>query len=413
MSWIHPAVRAMVAAKALEKETHVFVVCSSEVRRVVRNLQAAFPENSIHAFAAKANCLRGVLQLINSTGMACETASYGEFRMAQLCFPPDKIVFDSPVKTMDELRACLYTPCFLNVDNFQELERVAQINAEKPIAAVVGVRINPQLGEGTIGCCSTALATSKFGIGLDDARTQIKEAFNKYPFLKMLHVHTGSQGIGFTMMVEGVKKITEFALEIGDQVRYIDIGGGLPVNFASDEFTPTFSEYSERLRAAVPVLFTERFQLITEFGRAVIAKAGFFCSRVEYTKVNGGRRIVQQHVGADLCVRTVWAPQEWPLRVELFDADGTPLTADPAPTDVAGPCCLGGDLLCKNRDLPAVQPGGLVVAKDVGGYYYSSFSIYNLRQRPPAYLFDEDDGNSFTMINRGQKIDETLASMDF
>ena len=36
----------------------------------------------------------------------------------------------------------------------------------------------------------------------------------------------------------------------------VDIGGGLPVNFESDEISPTFAEYAAILRETVPALFS-------------------------------------------------------------------------------------------------------------------------------------------------------------
>lgn len=81
-------------------------------------------------------------------------------------------------------------------------------------------------------------------------------------------------------------------------------GVSLPVNFSSEEVTPTFDTYAELLRAACPRLFsggvlrvhhlhlyaqtsstTAEFHALTEFGRAMVAKAGVIASRVEYTKV--------------------------------------------------------------------------------------------------------------------------------
>lgn len=451
MSWVDNCIRKVVSEKILSVQslsqsdeaaltaaethgnlakTHAFIVSSSELRKNAKLLHDAFPTSKhtrvLHAFAAKANPLRKVLQVAKEANLGCETASLGEVMMSQKVFDNSTIVYDSPVKSLEELKHCCYSidhngngMYLINVDNLPELERIAALHKAAPIKATIGIRINPQLGAGSIGQLSTALATSKFGIGLHDHRSQLVAAFAEHKdFLKAVHVHTGSQGIGFAMMTAGVKAITDFADEVNHQlgdgtISIIDIGGGLPVNFTSDEFTPTFADYQEKLAAAVPNLFSGKYALVTEFGRALVAKAGILVSRVEYTKVNGGRRIIQQHVGADLALRTVWQPEHWRIRVEVYDGiTGALKTEDKAPTDVAGPCCLGGDLLCSNRELPlANELVDLVVAKDVGGYYHSAYSYYNLRAMPPCYLYDEET-DTLTLINAGQSVAETVAMFD-
>jgi diaminopimelate decarboxylase len=62
----------------------------------------------MHAVAAKANSLQAVLSLVNSNGGGCEAASLGELQSAlRAGFPPNMIVFDSPVKTTHELAFAL------------------------------------------------------------------------------------------------------------------------------------------------------------------------------------------------------------------------------------------------------------------------------------------------------------------
>jgi diaminopimelate decarboxylase len=201
-------------------------------------------------------------------------------------------------------------------------------------------------------------------------------------------------------------------------VKTLDIGGGLPVNFDSDEWAPTFGEYGAALREAVPSLWAPEgaMKVVTEFGRAISAKAGIFVSRVEYTKVNGGRYIVQQHVGADVLIRQCWAPQDWSIRIAVFDgASGVERTDDVVVTDVAGPCCFGSDLAARERSLPRAHTGDVVVLKDLGAYAHSSFSRYNLRQAPAVFLHDESvpeaEEGRLRMIRRAETIEETLAFM--
>eukprot|EP00672_Neobodo_designis_P021901 CAMPEP_0174834636 /NCGR_PEP_ID=MMETSP1114-20130205/4946_1 /TAXON_ID=312471 /ORGANISM="Neobodo designis, Strain CCAP 1951/1" /LENGTH=429 /DNA_ID=CAMNT_0016068557 /DNA_START=27 /DNA_END=1316 /DNA_ORIENTATION=+ len=420
-AWIPQAVRECVTRGIVPKSTtHAMVLSADATRTIASELFAAFPPTALHTFAAKANPLFGYLQLLKGLGFGCETASIGEFEMANRVFAADKVVFDSPVKTVEELKRALYLPCYLNLDNFQELDRVAALHAEKPIVATIGLRVNPQVGFGSIGALSTGNATSKFGVGLDDCEAEIVDAYKRHSFLTMVHVHTGSQGIGIPLMTKSIAKVVDFvrAKLPASQVRTLDIGGGLPVNFASDEWTPTFAEYGASLREAVPSLWDDSSDLrvVTEFGRAIAAKAGFFISRVEYTKTNGGRYIVQQHVGADVLIRQCWAPQEWTVRIGVFNGETAEERVDDVVvTDVAGPCCFGSDLAARERPLPRAHPNDVVVIKDLGGYAHSSFSRYNLRQAPAVYLHDhsqpEGSEERFKLIRRAETVDETLEFM--
>ncbi|KXZ55727.1 hypothetical protein GPECTOR_2g1277 [Gonium pectorale] len=518
-------------------------------------LQAApFPPGSLHTFAVKANPVGRLLELMREAGMGAEVASLGELRQALHCgFPPDRVVFDSPIKTAEELRFALRAGSCrggpgcrvrLNLDNLQELERVAELVAREPqlleppgggagpagslagpgpqsggAAApvrLIGLRINPQVGEGSIAALSTGGRVSKFGIPLLEARPQLLAAFRAHPWLNALHLHVGSQGVPLELTAEGVARVMKLAEEIqaqaeaeaatrgsaveaagvGPRVLALDIGGGLPVQYGSDDLTwllgqmavgataastagsaaahapdrpaggagdcpsssgsssgygsnsssgdgnnssSIFSRYAELLRQRVPGLFAPPAgashpphghlpppQLVTEFGRCMVAKAAFAAGRVEYTKSCGGRRVVVSGLGGDLLLRAVYLPATWPVRVELCGPDGAPKGASDdgppppppttqaaavaaaalpparvgdgalaaageaadagfAPTDVVGPLCFQGDRLAEAVPLPPASPGDWVVVPDLGAYCLSMYSRYNSRTSPPVW----------------------------
>jgi hypothetical protein len=67
----------------------------------------------------------------------------------------------------------------------------------------------------------------------------------------------------------------------------VDIGGGLAANMKTHFVTPTFKQYATALHTAAPTLMhaaPRGRQLVTEFGRALIAKAAFTASVVEYVR---------------------------------------------------------------------------------------------------------------------------------
>ncbi|WP_030156469.1 diaminopimelate decarboxylase [Streptomyces sp. NRRL S-244] len=358
---------------------------------------AALPPGTpvLHAFAVKACPLVPVLRLLADAGIGCEVAGPGELALARAAgVEPERTVLDSPAKTAAELREALALGVAVNADNLQELERLDALVGAGPARSPIGVRINPQTGAGAIGALSTATATSKFGIALRDpgARARLVRAYLDRPWLTRLHVHSGSQGVPLALIAEGVRDLHALAEEINAaagrrQVDTLDIGGGLPVNFASDEPSPTYAQYVGALREAVPALFDGGYGLVTEFGRSLLAKHGLVLARVEYTKSTGARPIALTHAGVQLATRTVYAPAQWPLRILPYDAKGAPKDGDPVAQDVAGPACFAGDLLATARELPPLAPGDLIGVPDTGAYFFTAHYGYNSLPRPAVHGF--------------------------
>jgi diaminopimelate decarboxylase len=401
-----------------------------------RALHEAFAEAQdkapvLHAFAAKAASLVPLLRLHADAGMGCEVASPGELAQALAAgFPPERIVLDAPVKTRPELRTALRLGVSVNADNFDELARIDEIlrgtGRDRAAAAgrpPLGLRVNPQVGAGSIGAMSTASEYSKFGVPLHAAgvRAQIVEAFRAYPWLDRLHLHVGSQGCPLELIARGVREVYELAEEINEalaaesggrrRVTGVDLGGGLPVNFEDDRITPTFAEYVDVLRAAAPGLFDGRYALVTEFGRSLSAKNGFMLARVEYAKEIEGRRIALTHAGAQVATRTVFMPEAWPLRLGAYDAQGRAKHAPDCVQDVAGPCCFAGDLLAAERKMTALDAGDLVLLHDTGGYYFTATWTYNSLPRPAVYAFEvaEDGDVRFVLLRPQQTLEELVA----
>ena len=81
---------------------------------------------------------------------------------------------------------------------------------------MIGIRVNPQVGAGTIAAMSTATRTSKFGIALDDPgnRERILAAYRERPWLTCVHTHVGSQGCPLELIAGGVAKAVALAGEI-------------------------------------------------------------------------------------------------------------------------------------------------------------------------------------------------------
>ncbi|GGW15407.1 diaminopimelate decarboxylase [Streptomyces capoamus] len=373
----------------------------------------------LHAFAVKATPLVPVVRLLHEAGIGAEVASPGELALARAAgVPPDRTVLDSPAKTPAELREALALGIAVNADNPQELDRLDALVGSGPARSPLGLRVNPQIGAGAIGATSTATPTSKFGVALRDegAREWVVQAYARRPWLTRLHTHTGSQGIPLPLLARGVAEVYALAEEINAavgrrQVDTIDIGGGLPVNAASEATAPTHAAYARVLADRVPGLFDGRYGLVTEFGRSLLAEHGAVVARVEYAKSAGGRRIAVTHAGVQVAARTVYVPGTWPLRIAAYDAEGRPKTGPEAVQDVAGPACFSGDLLAEGRALPLLEQGDHVAALDTGAYGFAHHYAYNSLARPGVYGYAPDGagGVAFAVVREPQTLAEVVA----
>lgn len=248
---------------------------------------------------------------------------------------------------------------------------------------------------------------SKFGMGVRSQKADILAAFVQYPWLSGLHFHTGSQGCPVDMLMESARTVAgllaelEAVLEKG-RITTVNIGGGLSVDYDHvANAMPGFKAYALALQESMPAVFSRavagQLTLVTEFGRAIFAKAGFVASVVEYTKslpppgwdghapllVADNRTQLTINVGADCFLRTAYLPDKWHHRVSLhcLDEATPPLRLrDAAETlagpgchraSIVGPLCFSGDTLKAECYFPAGAPleaGAAVVIHDAGAY---------------------------------------------
>lgn len=367
---------------------------------------------------------------------------------------PARIVYDSPCKTAAELKFVLEMGITVNANSLQEVVKIATVvDALKrecsPSASVIGLRVNPMVGAGQIDALSTATASSKFGVPCKyadqadekvppverlDLRAEIIATFVKYPFLRGIMCHVGSQGMPLEAMVQGAACIITLANDIdracreagekGPRITHIDIGGGLSANYDSDTVTPTFAEYAAMLaeRCGAELSAVPNRTLVTEFGKALVAKCGVIATRVEEGRefsalstteaVSAGNQMVLAtvHAGADLLLRTAYCPDKFSHRLMLLDAHKQVLTTSEASTDgvsagqdlwslsptsvreaakvtIAGPLCFSGDILGKNLNLPHPRVGDICLVLDAGANTLSTFSRHCSRRSPAVLAY--------------------------
>ncbi|EGC35371.1 hypothetical protein DICPUDRAFT_152297 [Dictyostelium purpureum] len=413
LDWKKESIKKAVEEGIFKENDYVMMYNLDEFRALAK--EACDNLKGLQTMAVKCNPVMNLMKEAIKCGLGAEVASFGELKIAERAgFEPSKIIFDSPIKTRRELEYALNIGCVINVDNFEELETIEEIvstfTQEKKDSLVLGIRINPQVDAGTLTDLSTGVPTSKFGIGIQH-KDKIIDAYRRNKWLKGVHIHIGSQGFEIDSISSAAVKVMELTKEINTllnkQITFFNMGGGLSVNFDTEQSKPTFTDYANHLKSILPELFNGDFLLITEFGRSYWAKCGVVISNIEYTKSSGDRAIAVCHSGANMHIRTVYQFPLWKLRVTIFDKNGIRKHGDERMTDIAGPCCFAADVLVKERMLPPILRGEYVMVHDCGAYMISAYSHYNLRLAPPIYSFDVNT-KKIELIKKGETIEEKI-----
>ena len=395
------------------EDTAVIFYDLSVLARQVGRVRSAFPRQSIHAVAVKTNPLLCVLKRAAELGLAAEAASYGELLLAERAGLGSRIIWDSPVKTREEIRCAEQMGMTLiNADS------LAELSLHEPAGGLLGLRINPEIAPVGIASMSTGVRSSKFGTPISD-REEIIAAFLKHPRLRALHVHSGSNSATLAPLVHGIRQVLELAADINgalmreghqELVRTIDIGGGLPLANPEND-TLSVEAYARSLEDSCPELFAGSFTVATEFGRYYHSAASWTVARVHAVKPFPNGHNVVVHVGADHFVRETYDGRNWPLQFDVIP--GPSRQAKDEVTElggcrIGGPLCFEGDVIANDVSLPPVAEGDFLVIKNTGANTYSLWSRHCSRLFPKVIMFSSADGGADMAVGRQRESPEDL-----
>jgi diaminopimelate decarboxylase len=353
--------------------------------RVFEAAFAAFPH--IICFAVKANANLAILRLFARLGAGADIVSGGElFRAREAGMEPGKIVYSGVGKKPQEIKAALKGNILLfNLESSQELGEINRIAGRLKLKARVSLRINPDIDPRTHPYISTGLKKNKFGINIEQALEDYGRALS-LPNLEVVGVacHIGSQITEVSPFVDALARLKELIVRLrglGIQIRYLDLGGGLGIQY-HDEEPPHPSEYGEKILELLKGLDCT---LILEPGRVLVGNAGILVTRVLYTKSSDARNFIIVDAGMNDLAR----PSLYGSYHGLW-----PLVEKPRPqikASMVGPICESGDFLAKDRLMPALGPGELVAVMSAGAYGFSMSSNYNARPRVAEILVQDGD----------------------
>ena len=385
--------------------TPLYVYSAAAIRSRYRTFDRAFSgfPHTI-CYSVKANSNLSVLRLLARMGAGFDVVSGGELARAQRASQRAPVVFSGVGKTAAEIDAALRAGILMfNVESEGELNLLARRAAKLKKQARVALRVNPDVSAETHPYISTGLREHKFGVSVAEARPlYARAAREKWLEVAGVSVHIGSQITDmepFEATLERVAELVRALTSDGHSIRYVDAGGGLGISYHHPDDLPRRAR--AYAKAITQPLRRLGVHLILEPGRSIIGPAGALLTRVLYVKANGEHKFA-----------IVDAAMNDLLRPSLYGAyhQIVPVVADNRrPTtddwDVVGPVCETGDFLARDRELPALEPGELLLVLDAGAYGMSLASNYNSRPRPAEVLVD---GQKVKVIRQRETVGDLL-----
>jgi diaminopimelate decarboxylase len=383
--------------------TPCYVYSAQSIRDAFHRLDSAFGAypHTVH-YAMKANSTRGIVELLKDLGAGVDANSIGEVDVALRCgITPDQIVFTGVGKSMPELtRAVSLGFKAINVESPGELDRLDQLAQAQGATVRVALRVNPDIDARSHPHISTGLKTNKFGVPIEAAPEIFREIGRRKGLrAEGVHMHIGSQITSLDPLVGGATAAVDLALALkgeGIGLRHIDLGGGLGISY---DGTPAIDP-ADYGRALVDIVRRSGLPALIEPGRVLVGPAGVLITRVvDVKQFPEARRFVVLDAGMTELMRPALYGAFHRIEPVVLRA-GEPIVAD-----IVGPICESTDTFARDRTLPPVEVGDLMVVRDVGAYGAAMGSMYLRRPLPPEVLVDD---GAWRVIRRRQTLDDML-----
>ena len=340
-------------------------------------------------YAIKANYDPRILQIIREYGLGIDCASGNEVRCAiEAGFDPKTIVYAGVGKRDHEIRYAIEQGIFaINCESLEELAVVDAFAAEAGKVVTVALRINPDIDPKTNHCIDTGQADSKFGISYEEVLASAdKIQALKNVRIRGMHLHIGSQIRElhvFEYLCNKVNVIVENLVNLGFELDFVDVGGGLGINydFPENEPVPNFASVFSIINSHLRV--GDR-QVHFEFGRAIVAQCGELITGVLFNKTTAtGRKLVIVDASMTELIRPM-------LYGAYHNIENITSTSEHHERyTIVGTACESTDVFDENINLPETHRGDLLTIKSAGAYGASMASRYNQHDLPPSVYSDQ------------------------
>ena len=275
-------------------------ILATRLRELCQHFEAAIEEHRYKGrhravYPIKVNQQRHVVQEVidfgRRHGVGLEAGSKPELlAILPIADTPDSLIVCNGYKDRAYIEIALLaqklgrTPIIV-LDRFHELDLALEVAQDLGVRPHLGVRAKLS-ARGSGRWVDSGGDRSKFGLTADELMLTIDRLSERgmLDCLELLHFHVGSQVTSIRAIREAVQEATRFyvgLVEMGAGLRYLDVGGGLGVDYDGSQsnfqssMNYTNTEYARDIVSTVAEACDEKNvphpDIITETGRAMVA----------------------------------------------------------------------------------------------------------------------------------------------
>ena len=383
------------------------------IRENARKLNKAFSWNKgfKEYFAVKATPNPFLLKILQEEGCGVDCSSLTELMMSDACgFSGSDIMFSSNVTPKEDFALAAKLNAYINLDDITHIEYLEEISG---IPETICCRYNPG-GNFTIeNQIMDTPGEAKYGL----TREQMTEAFKilKEKGAKYFGIHAflASNTVANEYYPKLAKILFETAVELknetGVHIKFINLSGGVGVNYQPDQKPNDILAIGEEVRKAFEEVMIpagmEDVAIFTELGRFMLAPYGHLVTQAIHEK-----HTHKEYIGLDACAANLMRPAMYGSYHHI-----TVLGKENAPCDhkydVTGGLCENNDKFAIDRMLPEIEKGDYIVIHDTGAHGFSMGYNYNGKLRSAEVLLKED--GTTKLIRRAETPKDYFATFDF
>lgn len=383
------------------------------IRENARKLFKAFSWNKgfREYFAVKATPNPVLVQILKEEGCGLDCATGTELVFAEkLGITGHDIMFSSNVTPAADFQLARKLDAIINLDDISHIDFLENVSS---IPEVISCRYNPGGDFKIENEIMDTPGDAKYGF----TRAQISEGFKKLLSKGVkefgIHAFLASNTVANEYYPVLARTLFQLAVELkqetGANITFINLSGGVGIPYRPEQQATDIMQVGEGVRLAFEEILVPagmgNVSIFTELGRFMMGPYGCLVSEVLHEK-----HTYKNYVGLDACAANLMRPTMYGSyhHITVLGKENSPCDHK---YDVTGGLCENNDKFAKDRMLPKVEIGDIVVIHDTGAHGFAMGYQYNGKLRSAEVLLKAD--GSFEMIRRAETTYDYFATFDF